>query len=224
MTLLNTMLDGNFGSSAVKGGYLRHNPAKGVELPPDHGEEVIPPTGEQVSQLLAAAREIGSIEYGIVLLAASTGMRRGEILALRYSDIDWLSGEIRIQQAIKKAKAIDGVHKWQWKLGPPKSRKSRRRIGMTTTVRDLLAGLKKVRGGDGLIFPKGMVGLKPPDAWIDPDYFNESIYGPIATQAELPQVRFHDLRHRADSPVMPTVAKGIRLPAVWRGVPCLADR
>jgi integrase len=195
VTLLNTMLDGKFGSSAVKGGYLRHNPAKGVELPPDHSEEIVPPTAEQISRLLAAAREIGGTGYAIVLLAVSTGMRRGEILALRYSDIDWLNSEIRIQQALKKAKAIDGVHKWQWKLGPPKSRKSRRRIGMTKTVRDLLAGLKEIHGGDGLIFPKGIVGLKPADAWIDPDYFNESVYAPIAAQAELPQVRFHDLRH-----------------------------
>jgi site-specific recombinase XerD len=38
------------------------------------------------------------------------------------------------------------------------------------------------------------------------------------------QPRLHDLRHRADSPIMPNVAKGIRLPAVWRGVPCLTDR
>jgi integrase/recombinase XerD len=36
--------------------------------------------------------------------------------------------------------------------------------------------------------------------------------------------RIHDLRHRADSPVMPTVSKGIRLPAFWRGVRCQADR
>jgi integrase len=36
--------------------------------------------------------------------------------------------------------------------------------------------------------------------------------------------RLHDLRHRADSPIMPTVSKGIRLRAVWCRVPCLADR
>jgi integrase len=196
MTLLNTMLDGKFGQSAVKDGYIRHNPAKGVELPPDHGEEIIPPTAEQVSLLVLIAREIGGIGYAIVLLAVSTGMRRGEILALRYSDIDWLSNEISIQQAIKKAAATDGVHKWQWKLGPPKSRKSRRRIGMTQTVRSLLAGLKEIHGdGDDFIFPRRLVGLKPPGHWIDPDYFNDSIYGPIAQKAGLKEIRFHDLRH-----------------------------
>ena len=197
MTLLNTMLAGKFGQSAVKVGYIRHNPAKGIELPPDHGEEIIPPTAEQVSLLIDAAREIGGIAYAILLLVASTGMRRGEVLALRYSDIDWFSSEIRIRQAIKKAKATDGVHKWQWKMGPPKSPKSRRRIGMTKTVRSLLAGLKEINGGggDGLIFPKGMVGLEPADAWIDPDYFDASIFGPIADKAGLSGTRFHDLRH-----------------------------
>jgi site-specific recombinase XerD len=36
--------------------------------------------------------------------------------------------------------------------------------------------------------------------------------------------RLHDFRHRADSPVMPTVSKETRLSSVWRGVSCLADR
>jgi integrase len=195
MTLLNTMLDGKFGQSAVKVGYIRHNPAKGIELPPDHGEEIIPPTADQVSLLINAAREIGGIAYAIVLLAASTGMRRGEILALRYCDIDWFSSELLIRQAIKKAKATDGVHKWQWKLGAPKSRKSGRRIGLTETARSLLAGLKELNGGDDLIFTKGMVDLKPPAAWIDPDYFDASLFGPIADKAGLSGMRFHDLRH-----------------------------
>jgi integrase len=94
----------------VKLGYIRHSPAKGVELPADQGDEVIPPTGEQVSLLLIAAREIGGVAYAIILLAVSTGMRRGEILALRYSDIDWFSSEIVIRQAIKKAKSTQCSH------------------------------------------------------------------------------------------------------------------
>jgi integrase len=197
MTLLNTMLNGKSGQSAVKLNYIRHNPARAVELPPDHREEIVPPTARQVSLLLAAATEIGGIGYVVVHLAASTGMRRGEVLALRYSDIDWLGSEIMIRQAIKKATATDGVHKWQWKLGPPKSRKSRRRIGLTETTRSLLAGLRKIHEGsdDDLIFPKGMVGLEPADHWIDPDYFDASIFAPIADKAGLPGVRFHDLRH-----------------------------
>ena len=124
-------------------------------------------------------------------------MRRGEVLALRYSDIDWFSREICIRQAIKKAKATDGVHKWQWKMGIPKSSKSRRRIGMTETVRSLLAGLKEINGaGDNdLIFPKRSVGLQPADTWIDPDYFDASVFTPIASTAGLSGMRFHDLRH-----------------------------
>jgi len=197
MSLLNTMLGGKFGQSAVKQGYIRHNPAKGVELPKLDGEEIIPPTAEQLSLLLVAAQEIGGIGYAAILVVASTGMRRGEVLALRYSDIDWFSREIRIRRAIKKAKGTDGVHKWQWKTGIPKSSKSRRRIGMTETVRSLLAGLKEVRGAEdeNLIFPKGSVGQEPADAWIDPDFFDASVFAPIAAKAGLSGMRFHDLRH-----------------------------
>lgn len=97
MSLLNTMLGGKFGQSAVKQGYIRHNPAKGVELPKRGEENVVPPTAEQVSLLLVAAREIGGIGFPAVLLGASTGMRRGELLALGYSDVDSLSREIQIR-------------------------------------------------------------------------------------------------------------------------------
>jgi integrase len=197
MGLLNTMLAGKFGQSAVKQGYIRHNPAKGVELPKLGEEDVVPPTAEQVSQLLVAAQEIGGIGYPAILLAASTGMRRGELLAFRYSAVDWFSREVQIRQAIKKAKATDGAHKWQWTMGIPKSPKSRRRIGMTETVRRLLASLKEVNGaGDNdLVFPKSSVGLHPPDAWIDPDYFDASVFAPIPAKAGLSGMRFHDLRH-----------------------------
>jgi hypothetical protein len=43
---------------------------------------------------------------------------------------------------------------------------------------------------------------------MDPDYFDEFIFGRISAHAGLPNVRFHDLRHRADSPIMPNVSKG----------------
>jgi integrase len=119
------------------------------------------------------------------------------MLAIRYSDIDWLNSEILIRRAVKKAEAADGVHKWKWILSSPKSSKSRRRIGLTETARTLLAGLREVsaENGDGLIFTKGMVGLEPAEAWIDPDYFDSTIFAPITARAGLSGLRFHDLRH-----------------------------
>jgi integrase len=88
-------------------------------------------------------------------------------------------------------------HKWKYALSSPKSPKSRRRIGLTETARTLLAGLRKVNAsnGEGLIFTKGMVGLEPADSWIDPDYFDSTIFAPIAERAGLSGLRFHDLRH-----------------------------
>jgi integrase len=192
MTLPNTMMGGKFGNSAIKSGYVRQNPATGVELPKRTGKEVTPPTTEQVSQLLEAAQEIGGIGYTILLLEISTGMRRGEMLAADYCNIDWFNSEIMIRQAIKKTQATDGVHKWKWTLSAPKSPKSRRRIGLTETARTLLAGLRKVsvNNGEGLIFTKGMVGLEPADSWIDPDYFDSTVFAPIAKRAGLPGLRF----------------------------------
>jgi integrase len=195
MTLLQTMLAGKKGSSAIRSGYIRYNPAQGVELPPKETEEVVPPTVDQVSRLLEAAREIGGIGYPTILLAAFAGVRRGEVLALNYTDVDWFSRELVIRQAVKKQEATDGVHKWRWVLDVPKSKKSRRRIGLTSTLIQLLTGFKEVHGGKGLIFPKGLAGLAPTDQHLDPDYFDQSIIAPIATVAGMPGMRYHDLRH-----------------------------
>jgi hypothetical protein len=51
----------------------------------------------------------------------------------------------------------------------------------------------------------------------------KTVWGAIKKEAGVTG-RWHDNRHRADSPVMPNVSKEDCLPAVWRGVPCLADR
>jgi integrase len=52
----------------------------------------------------------------IFLLDSMTGLRRGEVLALQWRDIDWLNGELLVERAISKAKGTDGVHKYQWVL------------------------------------------------------------------------------------------------------------
>ena len=54
------------------------------------------------------------------------------ILALQYTDIDWTNKEIVINKAISKTKMSDGVRKWEWQIGPPKSRKSNRRVALLT--------------------------------------------------------------------------------------------
>ena len=94
-----------------------------------------------------------------------------------------------MRHAISKRRSRDGVHKWEWHLGPPKSRKSFRRISVTESVMHLLAYLKSFQGCSDFLFPDDA------GAFIDPDKFDAEIWKPIAERAEMPGTRFHDLRH-----------------------------
>src|SRR5579862_598570 len=127
MTLLRVMLVGQKGPSAIKLGYIRHDPMRGVELPQRKHGNIQPPTPELVWTLINVAQgkakesQCAEVGHAMIFLDAFTGLRRGELLALQHTDIDWFVGEIVIARSISIAKGDDGVRKWSWKLGPTKN-------------------------------------------------------------------------------------------------------
>ena len=110
------------------------------------------------------------------------------MLALRFADIEWFAHELRVRHAISKQRSRDGAHKWEWRLGPPKSAKSVQRIAATQSVMRLLADLKTGAQTE-FSFPGGCVGF------IDPDKLDTEVWSPIAERAGMKGTRFHDLRH-----------------------------
>jgi integrase len=84
----------------------------------------------------------------------------------------------------------DGVRKWEWQIGQPKSRKSNRRVAVPEAALELLRR-HRAEAKD----PSGLVFLGPDGKRMDLNYFDEFIFGRISAQAGLPNVRFHDLRH-----------------------------
>ncbi len=189
VTLLRTMLAGKKGPSALRLGLAFQDPTLGLELPPLESRQTTPPTPEQVWTLINTAKETDALSYALTYIAAFTGVRRNEALGLRFDDIEWFSNELNIRHAISKRRGRDGAHKWEWHLGPPKSRKSLRRIAATESVMKMLADLKAGKPDSAFIFPGDC------DRFIDPDKFDAEIWKPIATKAGLSGTRFHDLRH-----------------------------
>jgi integrase len=163
---------------------------------------VQPPTLDQVWKLIDTGQALTKSSTGAkvgcpaIFLDSFSGLRRGEILAVWYSDIDWFAREIVVSRAVKKVKAHDGVHKWLWALGPTKGNQTRR-VGIGEKVLGVLAALRQTAADkEGFIFTPQAAGLGGSRyAFIDPDYFDEYLYGPIAAAAGLAGVRFHDLRH-----------------------------
>jgi integrase len=187
-TLLRTMLAGRTGPSAVRHGLMFGDPTLGLELPPLETRQIIPPTPERIWILINIAKEIGGIGYPLTYVGAFTGVRRNEALSLQLSDVEWFANEIHVRHAISKQRNRDGAHKWEWQVGPPKSRKSVRRIGATESVMRMLADLKTAARSD-FLFPGDSGGF------IDPDKFDAEIWRPITERAKMSGTRFHDLRH-----------------------------
>ena len=163
--------------SAVAWGYLRASPAEHVRLPRVERKEMDFLTAEEVRLLLSA---VDPDDYCLILTAVFTGMRRGELLALQWSDIDWNSSEILVRRAYVKGAVVS-----------PKSSHSRRRIVMSPYLRSALEQhrLLNRRRDSELVFCNREGG------YIDPENFIKRVFQPALERAGLRRIRFHDLRH-----------------------------
>jgi integrase len=141
-------------------------------------------TPAEVDKLLAIAEP----PYGtLYLTAVHTGMRRGELLGLRWRDVDLRTGRIQVRRSLARFK--NGA---RYVVGetPLKTRYSRRTIeDLSSSLRDALLALP---AGDDeewdYVFRSRAGGP------MDPDNLDRTFRRHLAL-AGLPQVRFHDLRH-----------------------------
>jgi integrase len=111
---------------AVQWGLLRQNPTDAVDPPrvPSTEIEILQP--EQVQAILNKLR--GRSIYLIAAFAIATGMRRGELLALRWKDIDTHSARLRVERSVEQTKAGGLVFK------SPKTKHGRRTISLPASI------------------------------------------------------------------------------------------
>jgi integrase len=73
---------------AIRWGWLERNPIDRASPPSTHHREIVPPTVDEVRQLLDAAEKSNPELAGLIYVAVTTGCRRGELCALRWHDVD----------------------------------------------------------------------------------------------------------------------------------------
>jgi integrase len=170
---------------AVRRGYAHLNPVELCDRPrqakPDADVRYL--SVEELEALLRAVPgdTLGRMERVLYLTAAMTGMRRGECVALRWQDVDWTAGLIRVRRSYG-----DG------EFGPPKSRRSSRAVPMADRVASELDRLYQespFRGDEDLVFCHAELGTV-----YDPSKMRKR-FVEAAQRAGLRPVRFHDLRH-----------------------------
>lgn len=178
---------------AVQWGLVPRNVCDAVSLPKQARHEIQPLNEEQARQLLVSAR--GNGLEGLITLAVTTGMRSGELLALKWRDINLDNRSLHIQRSMSY---IPGKGYLEFE---PKTSKSRRKIVLPPFVCEAL----KLHWARQL-----EVRLKAGERWQDRDLVFCNIYGgyldpahlrqrfdKLLKEAGLPDVRFHDLRHSA---------------------------
>lgn len=111
---------------------------------------------EDYARLVEGAAKIGTRELLVVLLGGDAGLRRGEMMALPWSDVDFRRRQLRIEQGAfrRSRRAALEAHEPQWTVDTPKSGKGRI-VPMTTALYDALQNHRHLRGPNVLTLEDG---------------------------------------------------------------------
>ena len=154
------------------------NPANACELPKVEHQEMQTIPAEQLQAFLTEARATGIYEMYYIELA--TGLRRGELLGLKWSDIDWKNGVIKVHRQVAR---VNG----EIVEAPLKTKNSYRAVSISPQAIEVLREQKR-KTNDTYVFPS------PNGGPISPDSVNNMLKR-VLERAGIPKVRFHDLRH-----------------------------
>ena len=174
-TLLHNCLE-----QAVAEHLLLTNPAQGCKLPQLEKKEMKILPQEKIGMYLAEAERRGLL--AAFYLELTTGLRRGELLALQWTDLDAESKTLSITKQVNR---ING----ELVVSPPKTRNSVRTLALPQQAIDLLIAEHKKHSRNPYLFPSPKTGTM-----YDPDAFrrtHDKILKAIGTE----HIRFHDLRH-----------------------------
>jgi len=180
---------------AVKWRLIPTNPADAVDAPQAEHKEMLYFNPDQVVALMEVAERRGYPWHGFFAVALSTGMRLGELLGVRWQDIDLERGRLTVQQTVQRLPKMGIVAK------APKTAGSRRPIDLG---REVVAILKQHRIAQaehrlkignlwedgGLVFPSER------GTYVESTNVHK-VFTRLCRQAGVPRIRLHDLRHTA---------------------------
>lgn len=195
-------------SAAVRAGHIRRNPALGVVLPSEVRPQLKP---WEASQLGAFLDHVQGHRLGVLFEAlAATGLRRGEALGLRWSDVDLSTGTVAVRRQLLNSRK-DG----QPVYGPPKTAAGERTVDLPSRTLEGLRAHRVRQDAERSRWREayedsGLVFCQENGRALDPARISK-VFASLAAEAGLPHVRLHDLRHGSASLLM---AAGVPLAVV----------
>jgi len=176
--------------TAMKWGLVTHNVADALDIPRAHQKEMQTWDEYELNKFLEAARS--TPYYALFYTALFTGMRRSELLALRWQDVDFIYSQIYVNRSMHQLKDRSIV------FAEPKTVKSRRTIALPPSAFLVLEAYRKAReyqhkqldeklNDSDLIFSNLGKPLRPATV--------SRAWGILAAKAGVKVIRFHDARH-----------------------------
>jgi len=176
---------------AVQQGLISHNPADAVESPKVQHRDMKIMSESDIHLFLEYARS--TPYYALFYLALFTGMRRSELLALQWTDVDLATGNISVNRTLHQLRNKEIV------ISQPKTAKSRRRIELPQSAvevlkehrkqqKDLLRALGKTLEDEDFMF------LNNKGKHLLPDGVSKA-WAKLAKQTGMTGIRLHDARH-----------------------------
>lgn len=163
----------------------------------------------QARTFLTTARERDPRHWALYVLALATGMRQGEILGLPWSRLDLTRRLVRVRQTLVLVKG-------GFEFGRPKTKASRRDIELRSEAVEALRFHRKYQLEErmrlgGVPDDQGLVFSSTTGTPIRRQNLHRRSFKPLLEAAELPDIRFHDLRHTFASIAL---SKGANINAV----------
>lgn len=165
---------------AVQDGLIRTNPAIGCKLPPKRAREMQVLDRDELQRFLIQAQAEGY--YELFLLDLATGLRRGELMALQWDDLDFETGVLNVNKQVYQ---VNG----ELQFSEPKTKNSIRKIVLPSSVVEVLKEYKKTVNSRWM-FPSPVKEDRP----LTPGVVRKRLQL-ILEHAGCKHVRFHDLRH-----------------------------
>ena len=178
-------------SQAVRWSLVPRNATEAVRAPRPAPNEMRPLAPDEARRLLEVAS--GDRLQAVYVLAVHTGMRQGELLGLKWDDVDLESGLIRVRRTLTR-------NKGRLLLGELKTRRSRRTVRLSESavgaLRDHLERqLEEMEYLGGLYQDHGLIFTTQVGTPVNPSNLRRRSFAPLLRAADLPDIRFHDLRH-----------------------------
>ena len=178
-------------NDAMKRQLIYRNPCQAVSPPRVYRQEVRPPSSEAMHRLLEAARD--TEYYEALHIAFYTGLRRGELLALRWGDIDLDMATTSVSRTMYRAKGGQSV------FTEPKTAKGRRLVSLTPSSVLVLKALRERQKADRVFLGYQVIEDSPVFCYrkgspMLPRAFSGA-FRKIMLRAGLEGYRLHDARH-----------------------------